>query len=102
MENQSISSLAMLISVSACRERQQGEFDNSHSIDVDSEGNIYVSDKDNHRIQIFSSRGDFITAFGCEGTGGGQFTHLHGIAAYPISAFVYTTDTETLMFRYFQ
>ncbi|MGH9975835.1 MAG: hypothetical protein ACRD8Z_08380 [Nitrososphaeraceae archaeon] len=26
----------------------EGQFDNSHSVDVDSLANIYVSDKDNH------------------------------------------------------
>ncbi len=72
----------------------QGEFDNPHSVDVDSGGNIYVSDKDNHRIQKFSSEGDFIAAFGSEGTGDGQFTHLHGIAVDPIGGYVYATDTE--------
>ena len=72
----------------------QGEFDNLQSVDVDFEGNIYVSDKDNHRIQKFSSEGDFIIAFGSEGTGDGQFTHLHGIAVDLIGGFVYATNTE--------
>ena len=55
---------------------------------------IFTYQKDNHRIQKFSSEGDFIAAFGSEGTGDGQFTHLHGIAVDPIRNFVYATDTE--------
>jgi tripartite motif-containing protein 71 len=71
-----------------------GEFDNPHSVDVDMSGNVYVSDKDNHRIQKFTSDGQFIAKWGSEGTGDGQFTHLHGIAVDTHSGDVYATDTE--------
>ena len=36
-------------------------------------GNIYVTDSDNDRVQIFTSSGTFIEKFGSFGTADGQF-----------------------------
>ena len=41
---------------------------------------MYVTDKDNHHISMFTSEGKFITSFGCKGDGPGQFNMPHGIA----------------------
>jgi len=49
-------------------------------IAVDSDGNIYVADSFNHRIQKFSSEGVFITKWGSYGDGDGQFNKPAGIA----------------------
>jgi peptidylamidoglycolate lyase len=35
-------------------------FDIPHAIDLDDKGNVYVADRENHRIQIFDSNGKFI------------------------------------------
>jgi DNA-binding beta-propeller fold protein YncE len=43
-----------------------GEFNTPHSIQVDSDGTVYVSDRENNRIQIFNSDGKFLR----------QWTHL--------------------------
>lgn len=37
-----------------------GEFDLVHSIAVDSQGDVYVSDRENNRIQIFDSEGNLL------------------------------------------
>ena len=37
-----------------------GEFNVPHGIVLDSEGRVYVADRENSRIQIFSPDGDFI------------------------------------------
>ena len=38
-----------------------GEFNVPHGVVLDSEGRVYVADRENSRIQIFSPDGDFIT-----------------------------------------
>ncbi|MBM3810821.1 MAG: 6-bladed beta-propeller [Acidimicrobiia bacterium] len=43
-----------------------GEFNTVHSVAVDSKGLVYVSDRENNRIQIFDSEGKFLK----------QWTHL--------------------------
>jgi len=40
---------------------------------VASDGSVYVSDWFNHRIQKFTSEGVFVSKWGTEGTGDGQF-----------------------------
>jgi sugar lactone lactonase YvrE len=60
-----------------------GEFKKPHGVAVDSDGNVYVSERSGLRIQKFDSEGNFITKWGSEGTGDGQFTHLHDIAVGP-------------------
>jgi sugar lactone lactonase YvrE len=37
-----------------------GQFDTPHSIAIDAEGNIYVADRGNHRIQVFDGDGKFL------------------------------------------
>ena len=37
-----------------------GEFDTPHSLVVDSHSNVYVSDRENNRIQIFDANGKFL------------------------------------------
>jgi len=40
---------------------KQGEFNIPHGIDLDDEGNVYVADRENNRIQKFDSNRNFIT-----------------------------------------
>jgi DNA-binding beta-propeller fold protein YncE len=47
---------------------------------VDTQGNVYVIDLKNVRIQKFGSKGNYLTQWGTEGNGEGQFTHPFDIA----------------------
>ncbi|MDW5289701.1 peptidyl-alpha-hydroxyglycine alpha-amidating lyase family protein [Formosa sp. PL04] len=42
---------------------KQGEFNVPHGIDLDKNGNVYVADRDNNRIQKFDSQGKFIAVW---------------------------------------
>ncbi|XP_078578173.1 E3 ubiquitin-protein ligase TRIM32-like [Branchiostoma floridae x Branchiostoma japonicum] len=48
-------------------------------ITVDGEGNILVSDYDNHRVCVFNEDGQFLFQFGGEGSGEGQLKEPCGI-----------------------
>jgi peptidylamidoglycolate lyase len=39
---------------------KQGEFDIPHAITLDNTGNVYVADRENNRIQVFDSKGEFL------------------------------------------
>ena len=64
-------------------------------LSVDSADNIYVTDRDNDRIQIFTSNGTFITAIGSQGSKDGQFNRPEGVGVDPYSntGLVYVADT---------
>ena len=44
-----------------------GEFTLPYGLDVDKEGNVWVADRGNNRIQKFDDKGNFLFAFGSEG-----------------------------------
>ena len=44
-----------------------GQFTMVHSIATDGEGRVYVADRENHRVQIFDGRGNYVT----------QWTNVH-------------------------
>jgi len=57
-----------------------GQFRYPDGIGVDSrQGNVYVADTNNNRIQMFDDYGKFIRTWGSLGTANGQFNHPEGI-----------------------
>ena len=61
-------------------------------IAADDEGNIYVVDTGNSRIQKFTNNGEFLSSWGTEGFEDGQFQHSTGIVIYENN--VYVVDEE--------
>lgn len=61
-------------------------------ISVDAQGNVYVADAGNNRIQKFSNAGAFITKWGTFGAGDGQFSGPRGVAADE-QGNIYVADT---------
>lgn len=57
-----------------------GWFATVTSVAVDRDGNVFVADFYNHRVQKFSSDGAFLMDFGEEGRGRGQFMHAIAVA----------------------
>lgn len=57
-----------------------GDFAAPTNVAVDKDGNLYVSDTMNDRIEEFDADGNFIRAFGKNGDGPGDFARPKGIA----------------------
>ena len=56
------------------RGQVDGEFHRIHDLDFDpTEKYLYVVDRDGNRIQVFDKNGTFVTKWGSEGSGDGEF-----------------------------
>jgi sugar lactone lactonase YvrE len=57
-----------------------GDFGAPQGVAVDGDGNVYVTDTLNDRVEIFDADGTFISTFGKAGDGPGYFARPKGIA----------------------
>ncbi len=57
-----------------------GDFSKPTGVAVDAEGNLYVADTYNNRIEIFDADGQFVSTFGKAGDGPGYFARPKGVA----------------------
>ena len=57
-----------------------GEFGGASNVALDKDGNVYVADTMNNRVEIFDAEGTFISQFGKHGDGPGYFARPKGIA----------------------
>jgi sugar lactone lactonase YvrE len=59
---------------------EPGEFAKPVAVAVDKDGNLYVSDTWNNRIEVFDADGNFIRTWGKAGDGVGYFARPKGVA----------------------
>ena len=59
---------------------EPGSFSRPTNVAVDKDGNVYVADTFNNRIEIFDADGNFIREFGKPGDGPGYFARPKGVA----------------------
>jgi DNA-binding beta-propeller fold protein YncE len=57
-----------------------GDFGGPQGVAVDKDGDVYVTDTMNNRVEIFDADGNFISWFGKHGDGPGYFARPKGIA----------------------
>ena len=67
-----------------------GQFNGPESIAVDSEGKLYISDHNNHRVQVFTGNGQFVYSFGKKGSGQGELNGPTGVCVD--ASYVYVAD----------
>jgi putative cell wall-binding protein len=77
-----------------------GEFDVPVAVAVGPGGTVYVTEQNNHRVQMFDLRGTFRGTWGSFGSGDGQFNTPTGVAVAPDGT-VYVTDRENDRIQYF-
>jgi DNA-binding beta-propeller fold protein YncE len=72
-----------------------GHFHQPQGLAIDSQGNIYVADRGNHRIQKLSATGEPLAQWGIRGTDPGQFHWLSGVAV-DIQGNIYVAEDDNL------
>ncbi len=73
--------------------RETGRFSAPTNAAVDRDGNLYVTDTWNYRVQVFDPEGNFVRAFGEQGVQPGNFVRPKGIAV-DSEGHVYVADSE--------
>ena len=59
---------------------RDGQLGGPQAVAVGPDGNVYVADAGNYRVQVFSPAGAFLRGWGSQGRGDRQFLRLSGIA----------------------
>jgi DNA-binding beta-propeller fold protein YncE len=71
-----------------------GQFSSPYALAVAPNGQVYVADAFNHRVQRFNNTGGYLGQWGSFGTGDGQFNAPTGIAIEPDFGNVYVTSSD--------
>ena len=80
--------------------KQDGQLWWPASIDIDADGNVYVSDEALHRITVFSDDGQFLGKWGVRGEGDGEFIRPSGVAFDPDGYLLVVDGTNNRVQRY--
>jgi tripartite motif-containing protein 71 len=70
------------------------QFDSPCGVAVDEEGRVFVCDRSNHRVQVFSKDGAFVRKVGTQGSEDGQFKAPVGVAVDEEHVFVADCDND--------
>jgi type IV pilus assembly protein PilY1 len=70
-----------------------GSFKYPGDAKFDSNGNIFVADMANYRIQKFNSSGSYVSRYGYSYSYSGPFRNLHGLGVSPVDGKVYAADS---------
>ncbi len=79
---------------------QDGELNLPRDATVGADGNLYIVDGGNFRVQVFSPQGEFLRSFGEVGRRGGQFSRPKGIGS-DADGNIYVADTAFGNFQIF-
>lgn len=79
---------------------KDGELNLPRDAAIGTDGNLYVVDGGNFRVQVFTQQGDFVKSFGAAGRQGGQFSRPKGIGI-DRDGNVYVADTAFGNFQIF-
>jgi DNA-binding beta-propeller fold protein YncE len=99
-DTQSLKFLAYFGGPSKTGKRDDGTFLSPTNTAVDRQGNIYVADTGNYRVQVLDPTGKFVRAFGTQGDAPGEFIRPKGIAV-DSQGHVYVADAEFNNFQIF-
>ena len=80
---------------------RNGQFKYPQAIAFGADGLLYVSDNNNHRIQVLRSDGSFVRKFGSNGSGVGQFQQPRGLTFSP-HGLLYVCDYANHRIQAFQ
>ena len=72
-----------------------GQIKSPYGIAVDANGNVWVGDNGNDRVDEFNEKGEYVSQFGSAGTGAGQFSFSYPIGvAVDAKGDVWVTDSN--------
>jgi DNA-binding beta-propeller fold protein YncE len=80
--------------------REKGTLYAPTNVALDRQGNVYVADTWNYRVQIFDPNGKFLRGFGAQGDRPGEFIRPKGIAV-DSEGHIYVADAEFNNFQIF-
>ena len=63
-----------------CRGPDEGQFERIRAMTLAPDGNLYVADACNHRIQVFTTDGKFVRTFGTAGQALGELSYPYDVA----------------------
>ncbi|CAN0508850.1 unnamed protein product, partial [Phaeothamnion confervicola] len=79
-----------------------GELKSPAGLAFDRDGNVYVTEIGNNRVQVFDKSGVSIAMWGSKGSGEGEFGNLHGIIVDKTTGHVYVADTANNRIQVFR